>query len=146
MAYSSDAAAGKVVGFYVEAFGLRPDDASEEFAPVKLWQAAGVQCMVFLTEDDALASTFPWARGVATGGIFQWVSQDSAGNKSSFVLKLSDTGAAGPSTEIDLSSLTVNVDALEAQQSALAAQSEEIASVMEQGLSHADPEMEKSGQ
>jgi hypothetical protein len=137
--YASPAAAGKVLAWYVDAFGLRPAEAGSEFAPLQVWNAAGVQCMVFFAE--SATPTFTWAKGAATGGMFQWTSEDGRGNSSSFNMNITDTGGAG--TEIALVVITANKGEYEAQQEALGAEMVKGAAAIEQGFSEVNPVQEK---
>jgi hypothetical protein len=138
MTYASNAAAGTVLAYYVDAFGLRPEEAAPGFAPLRVWNAAGVQCMVFFAESTA--PTFKWAQGAATGGMLQWSSMDGKGNSSSFNMSITDKGGTG--TEIALVVITANKGEYEAQQQAIAAEAEKDAAAMDQGLREVNPVQE----
>ncbi len=142
-AYTADAAPGKVCAFYLGSFGWRPEQARTDFVPVAFWQPDGGQCMIFFKENAAQPSTFPWTPGVAMGGILSWESEDGKGNHSSFNMKITDTTGSAPSTEIDLSVITVNRGEVEAQQAAVADQGQKVAAAMEEGVNHVDPVQKK---
>lgn len=135
--YESPDRASAVVAHYVQTLGFRPEAGETEYVPMVFWAAPGAQCMVFF--DEARTSTFAWARGAASGGLFQWEGREIDGVRSVFVLKIGAADDGRAVTQISLTVSSIDVGKIQAQTLAFAVEAERAADAMTAALDAVNP-------